>query len=513
MYLQSAKHYSQKFLLLAITLSALNPSFSEATTVSINRSIADNKSGSLNNHYSVPSTIFPLDNYDQNIDNWINPSDSNYQKPLVDRSYQQKRLEEFYQHYFSTETDSLSPWSQNYVLTQVNNPQTIQMLQKDLLSAYNNEGKNIKFIGYGVHFRPYNKDWIEKIAQNMNIDQFQAPIHFNANNRAIFVQNAYARSLPSQEPYYYHYSIPGEGYPFDQLQMSAIWTGTPAYIVGESKDKNWSLVLTPDFTCWVQSETLAKTNEQFITQWQRAAKNKLAAITQTETAIIDMQNKNHHFKAYVGSIFPLVLGKAQQYQILFPAKDPKGMAHIRRAILDKNHAAEMPLAATPENFVKLLKTLQDRPYGWGGLYFLNDCSSELKSIYTPFGFWLARHSSDQTKAGKMIDKKNLSTQEKIAYLGQQGRPFMTFVYNTKHVFMYLGNFSNPNAIDKKPVPMTYQNLWALRPLDDSRRAVVGKALLLPLLGIFPEDKALNSHANKDDFKIIYLDEWPESNSH
>ena len=26
------------------------------------------------------------------------------------------------------------------------------------------------------------------------------------------------------------------------------------------------------------------------------------------------------------------------------------------------------------------------PYGWGGMYFYNNCSAELKSLFTPFGF-------------------------------------------------------------------------------------------------------------------------------
>lgn len=508
MYLQTFK---KPVLLLIILLIVFNASYSYATS-------------------SSPLETFPLDNYDQNIDHWIKPSDPNYQKPLVDIAYQKKRLEEFYQHLFSTDQNSLSPWSSHYValqLKQLNSTGDLQNYEKELLQQFNNENKKFNQIGHGLNFRPYEKGWIETMASNMNFEQFKEPIHFNSKNRAIFVQNAYARVLPTQEPFFYHHSLPGEGYPFDQLQMSAIWTGTPAYILGTSRDGNWNLVLTPDFIAWVQSETLAKTNDRFIQHWQRAAKNKLAAITQTETAITDMQNKNYHFKAYVGAVFPFVLENGQSYQILFPVKDLTGHAHIRKAIVSKNNVAAMPLAATPENFVKLFKTLQNRPYGWGGLHFLNDCSAELKSIYTPFGFWLNRHSSEQVKAGKMIDKSNLNPKEKIAYLKKEGRPFMTFVYNTKHVFIYLGNFANPHAKDNKNdnnsnngsdstndsdkdlIPMTYQNLWGLKPLDGSRRAVVGKALLLPLLEIFPEDKELNSHANHKDFKVIFLDEWPD----
>lgn len=472
--------------------------------------------GILGSNLSLAATpdtlqVFPLDKYDQNIDHWIKPSDPNYRKPLADIAYQKERLAEFYQHSFSSDTDGLSPWSSHFVSEQLNSYPTVYICQIELLQKFDNEGKVASKIGHGVHFRPYDKDWIEKISINVNAEQFKEPILYKAHNRAIFVQNTYARSLPTEEPFYYHHSIPGEGYPFDELQISSIWAGTSAYIIGESKDGNWSYVLTPDFVAWVQSNTLAKASDKFITHWQRAAKNKLGAITHTETAINDMHTKHHYFKAYVGSVFPLAFTKGEFYQLLFPAKDVRGNAIIRSTLVNKTQVAEMPLVATPENFVKLIKTLQNRPYGWGSLYFLNDCSSELKSLYTPFGFWLARHSTEQIKAGKLINKSSATPKEKITYLKEQGRPFMTYVYNTKHVFIYLGSFANPNAGNNgnEVVPLTYQNLWALKPLDASRRAVVGKALILPLLEVFPEDKELNSHANHKDFQVIFLDEWPE----
>lgn len=502
LYIPIVKRLFTLLVMLFLGIGIAYPSFGLANTTHSNP-----------NTNVLPLQVFPLDKYDQNIDNFIKSSDPNYQKPLVDMAFQKKRLEEFYQHSFSSEKNGLSPWSQQFASTQLNSCPSIYTNQDELLKKYNNEGKAFNKLGYGVHFRPYDKAWITKIAENMNIEQFKGPIHYKTGNRAIFIQNTYARALPTQEPYYYHHSIPGEGYPFDQLQMSSIWAGTSAYIIGETQDRNWSFVLTPDFAAWVQSESLAKTNDRFITHWQRAAKNKLAAITQTETSISDLQNKYHHFTAYVGTVFPMLFEKNGQYQILFPAKDKIGNAQIKKAMVSKASAAPMPLVATPENFVKLIKTLQNRPYGWGGLYFLNDCSAELKSLYTPFGFWLARHSSEQIKAGKLVDKSHVKTEEKIAYLNEKGRPFMTFVYNTKHVFIHLGSFANPHAQDKATTPLTYQNLWALKPLDASRRAVVGKALLLPLLETFPEDKELNSHANHKDFQVIFLDEWPDHENH
>ncbi|WP_186292416.1 SH3 domain-containing protein [Cardinium endosymbiont of Dermatophagoides farinae] len=41
--------------------------------------------------------------------------------------------------------------------------------------------------------------------------------------------------------------MPGYGYPLDKLQASAIFISTPIYIINQTKDKRWSLVITPDF--------------------------------------------------------------------------------------------------------------------------------------------------------------------------------------------------------------------------------------------------------------------------
>lgn len=63
----------------------------------------------------------------------------------------------------------------------------------------------------------------------------------------------------------------------------------------------------------------------------------------------------------------------------------------------------MPIKSSPKNFAKLIKSMVCKPYGWGNLYFNNDCSSEIRSLMLPFGIFLPRNSADQAQAGKNID--------------------------------------------------------------------------------------------------------------
>jgi len=206
-----------------------------------------------------------------------------------------------------------------------------------------------------------------------------------------------------------------------------------------------------------------------------------------------------------GAIAPRALpaGAPAPYPQPSPAGKPGG--ERRRPIpVAPEAAAFMPLPATPDHFAKIIAELIGRPYGWGNLYFYNDCSAELKSLMTPFGIWLPRHSSHQLMAGRSVDVTSLSPEKRLAWLMQNGRPLMTLVYIGGHVFLYTGN----TDWNGTPAAMTYQNFWGLSPNPPSRRAVVGKSAFFPLLMQYPEDASLTPLVAKKYFQVSFLDEMP-----
>src|SRR3990167_220445 len=356
-------------------------------------------------------SVFPLDNYNQTVDRWIKPDEADYEKPLISSEVQQQRMNEFYQHYFGES----SPWNADYVNHVVKQaaPDDLQTLEKILIGNYSNKNKSGNEIGYGENFRPHTQGWIHAIAANINLSQFDNST-YHANQRGIAIDNLHVRVLPSEDVHFYHHKLAGQGYPFDNLQMSSLWAGTPVYIIGESRDRAWSFVLTPDFIGWVKSKGIVRTSDAFVRQWQAAAKAKSAAITQTQVSLID--NKNQYLlTVYVGSVFPAT-GDENNIKLMIPAAGFDHQAVIKDASVKAGQAAIMPLAATPHHFANLMRTMIGRPYGWGGMYFYNDCSAELKSLFTPFGIWLPRHSSDQVMRGRMVDVSSYSQSERLAYL-------------------------------------------------------------------------------------------------
>ena len=343
-------------------------------------------------------TLFPLDNYNQQIENWINPNDPDYDRPLLDSKLQQNHFDLFYQHYFG----AYSPWDSDHIKKNIQQPypDDVKTTEKSHIALYSNRKKSPLQLGFGENFRPYSEMWTAALEANMNLTQFDN-LHYDANQRAIAVDNLHARIFPTDEVFFYNYKIAGEGYPFDNLQMAALWAGTPVYILGETRDHAWNLVLTPDYAAWVKSTGIARVNDKFIDAWKAAAKKQLIAITRTQTSIIDSNNK-FRLSAYVGSVFPgeeNVTG----FNILFPIADIQQNAVIAHAAISSNDAVTMPIPATLHNFSRIMSTLLGRPYGWGNMYFYNDCSAELKSFFTPFGIWLPPGSADQVNAGRVVN--------------------------------------------------------------------------------------------------------------
>ena len=86
------------------------------------------------------------------------------------------------------------------------------------------------------------------------------------------------------------------------------------------------------------------------------------------------------------------------------------------------------------------------------------------------------------------------------------KKFLTLLYIGNHVVLYIGHFHNKTA--NAEVPMTYQNMWGLKPRASypARRAIIGQSVFFPLLLEYPEDLTLRSQAASDIFKISFLDE-------
>lgn len=378
----------------------------------------------------------------------------------------------------------------------------IKKVELEILEQFNNQNKSNEDKHYAANFKEHDHAWWSKIRNNMDLDALTSN-EFTESNRAISVTNTHARALPDLAPDFFHASLPGQGFPFDNLQESAIWAGTPLYVFSVSKDKAWSLILTPDgYFAWVKSNDIAYVSSEFISQWQSAAQNTLIAVTQTEASIVDSQQQ-FQFAGFVGSVFPMIKRNSQYTSLLIPAKNSHNQAFIKTGIINTDASNIMPLAASPKNLVKIINQLKNRPYSWGGAFFFNDCSQEMKSIFTVFGIWLPRDSAQQAQLSSTLDLSKNTVDKRISLLKEKGHPMMTIIYISGHVMLYVGNKDIDN---NKAAAITYQNVWGMAPENRDKRYVIGQSLFFPLLKNYPENPDVTSLASKSHFKLIFLDE-------
>lgn len=472
---------------------------------------------------NAPSLIslFPLENYPQRFSAWLKPDELTNHQSLLTPQHHQRHYKKLLNHYFGTE----SPWDPSFVRKVLKRPNLYDDLHysqpRNLyavvtagLQAYrNDETKAPEKIVYGLNFRPHPSAWFDRLEYNMDAEQFKEPLDYNPEQRAIATDNLQGRTLPTDAVCFLDHKIAGEGYPFDLLQASTIWAGTPLYILGETRDRAWSLVRSPRFVAWVKSTHIARVDENFIKRWTQSS--RFLAITRTETPIIDSQFKRFRFLGHIGLLLPQLSNNTSTHVLkaLIPIRSAKGQAMLAQTEISPEDATPMPLTPTVPAFQKIIEQVIGRPYGWGGMYFYNDCASELKNLLTPFGIWLpinSRNQADPRQAlGRAHDLSELDQDTRLLQLIKEGKPFMTLIYINGHVMLYLGTYPDPTNANQL-VPLTYQSLWGLRPTTPpDRRAIIGQTLLFPLLKSYPEAPELSSLVAKPVFKLLDLTQLPE----
>lgn len=456
-------------------------------TASMAPGISHSESGNI---IDPTKSLFSINDYSQSIDTWIPRHSETINTPVITNATQQRHYSNLKSHYFGMTEKDKSPWNAGYITAVLNkNPQST-------LNANTNQYLGKNSLSWGANFRIHTTQWKTQIKNNI-------PAQINTNyypaNRGIATKETLVRVLPSDDPAYGNPSQAGQGYPFDNLQMSAIRPGTPLYQIAESRDKRWKYVISPTVTGWIHSEDIASVDQTFIDNWLFMVRKNLGAFIKDSVSI--HEHGLYYFTARPGTILPFKSQKSDTFNVAIPVRDINGHAQIRWVNLKNNEFIAMPWKMTPQNIATLMKTMGNRPYGWGNYNFYNDCSAEIRSLLMPFGIFLPRNSAAQIQASARIvdlSKENITT--RISYLKQHGKPFTTLIYIPGHIMLYIGN----KKVNEQFAPMTYQNIWGLRPEDAQSRSIIGGSVFFPLLSVYPSAPELESLAGKSLFKLGFL---------
>lgn len=460
--------------------------------------------------------IFSFENYDQDIDKYIDPSDLDYDSPLVSKEYQKNMFDEFQKHYYSIDPEGLSPWSKKFVEKQlfVSEQENLKLFFVQELDKYLKESIDIeKSPPIGRYLRPYDAKWFSDIETNFNFSE-NFELTFDIENRAIAIENIHVRKFPTNDPIFYEKYIPIMGSICDELQHDIVRIGTPLYIAHTSRDKAWSLVITPDCAGWVQSNAIARVSTKFLKKWEKAASKKLLSVIKLDHFFF--LNGTYKGLAITGTLLPVLEEKENFYVLLLPVLDESGNLDVCKCILTKDAGVLMPILLTPRNIARFIKNQNNRGYGWGGeIYFENDCSSLVKCLFAPFGIYLPRNSGQQANINTHVDiLDDFSEEMREEFLIRNGKKLLTLIYFPGHIMLYLGNKNLDIYGEEKAVAISFQTISSLRSISarekgEEDRFLVGKSLILPLLQKYPENDDLTGFFDvkyRNKFRLIFLNE-------
>ncbi|MFS1538811.1 MAG: SH3 domain-containing protein [Candidatus Phlomobacter fragariae] len=433
--------------------------------------------------------LFPIANYPQNSARWIPPNESDYRQPFLTKVQQKEAFNSLLAHYFGDQ----SPWNGDYIQSVLQDEKGA----KRNLSYFAEKFTAANVSHYGENFRLLDANWKAKMQHLVSV-----PIadQYTPAARGITLRDSAVRYLPTAYPAFDDPRKAGQGYPFDMLQNSALHPAEPVYIVAATADKSWSFIISSTVMGWVDSSHIAKVNDHFIQQWTVMAKKKLIAVINDNASFTD-ERGIFRFTARTGTLLPLKLinGKAK---IALPASGESGSAVIRYATQSEQLVRQVPILPTAENMAHIIQYMRGKDYGWGSLYGFNDCSAEVRNLMLPFGVFLPRNSLAQSLTGKRIDLSHYSTDKRLAYLMEYGKPFKTLVYIKGHIMLYVGN----SDWQGRTVPIIYHNVWGLSPAAPPSRSIIGQSVFMPLLSQYPDAPELKSLASKPLFIITYLDQ-------
>lgn len=319
---------------------------------------------------------------------------------------------------------------------------------------------------FGPNLQPRSEHWWQKLVANCQVQSYPS-IH----KRAITVRPTDIRVMPSQEPAFYDYQKPGEGFPFDMFQNSLLPANTPILLTHVSKDKAWFLAQTATVSGWVNTFDIARIDSQFVNKFKR---HPFVVSLQDSVPIKD-KNGQFRFMANLGTIFPLLDQDKANFQVALAGKNLNGSASLLTSFLPTRCSALFPLSLSPRNIAVIAGEMINQPYGWGGLYHNRDCSATIQDLFKVFGLLLPRNSSQQAKSGHVISLESKTPQEKRNLIKTKAIPFFSFLSLPGHIMLYLGMY--------KQQILVFHNIWGIRTWDLAHgqgRYIVGRSVITTL---------------------------------
>ena len=318
---------------------------------------------------------------------------------------------------------------------------------------------------YSENLQLHKESFFTKNLDNANYDEY-----VSVNKKALTLVNVNLRAFPTNEPVLRDPNKAGESFPFDYLQNSSIAANKPLIVSHYSKDKRWAFVESSFAFGWVKSRNIVVIDEVYTKVWQQAEQ---IFITQEGTPIYS-EDREFLFKSRIGMMLPLVSEDEDTYTVLTLSKYKNKEPLYVKSKISKEIANRGALEFNAHNITMILKEVSKTKYGWGGIFAQRDCSSTMRDFYAPFGLWLPRNSSAQSKLGKVVKLEGLSIDDKELLIREEAIPFRTLIYKQGHIGLYVGEYKHKAII--------FQNVWGVKTKKNGveDRFIIGRPIFSTL---------------------------------
>lgn len=323
--------------------------------------------------------------------------------------------------------------------------------------------------GFDEKGKRRTRKWFKALYTNANANAYAS-----INQAAIIIRPTLARNLPTNERLYGS-KIDAKNQNFDKLQESVLGAFLPVMVLHYSKDKKWAFVRTDAFYSFIKVSDLMLLDEEA----QKAYKNfnfavfikediniminkakkplaKSKKTKQKDQGVV--KNFGTEFRARIGAIFPYTSEDSKKFYF-----DGKIANDELKFSIPKGIGSHF-LMVNDENLKNMANTLMGQKYGWGGQWWLRDCSLFIKDFFASFGLWLPRNSQQQGKIGTSIKLKNLNNTQKKILLNSKMLGLTSLLIMPGHVMIYAGGNE------------ALHNFWGIRTAQNGRVVVAKTAI-------------------------------------
>ena len=324
---------------------------------------------------------------------------------------------------------------------------------------------------YKENYLPADPDWLGRMRQQSDISGYPS-----RHKRAVTVDNADMRAMPSRSPVFLDPQSPGEGFPFDYLQNTLVPAGTPVLITHVTCDGDWALAETDYAAGWMRWSGLALVDDDFV---QKFKSGPLAGFVQDQAPVYTAGGR-HVFTGRVGMLLPQgESGALKDGQgIMVPVRDEHGQAALVEGKTRSGVLQKFPVPPTGDNFAGMMDSMLGQSYGWGGMYENRDCSALLQDLFRMYGIFLPRNSAQQKSFKEPVSLEGLAREKKLDKIVEKGRPLLSILYMPGHVMLYLGKDPGSNK------PVVYHSMWGLRTSrvwhSEPGRHIIGRTVITSL---------------------------------